>query len=224
MPKSLNDLNLKDEALPTAGQPLDDLPTFGGTAPPPAPGAYRFRLPTDLTQVWDTLSFAAANGQPAKERIQMVLDQNHPLQIVQSPGGKENGNPFQTRLNNNERARGRQGSLGMHSDLDYLIAAFEPKRTKPKSNREYIEVVRAFGGREFGSDVRWSWGCSKERNIRVKDKEGNIVEVENKKGCGERYYQEDVEKQPSGEYPLTIQCTKCGAALRAFGNLDNIRA
>src|SRR5262245_55929263 len=108
MPKNLNELNLKDEPLPTAGQPLDDLPSFGGTAPPPQPGAYRFRLPSDLTAVWDTLTIAATDGQPPKDRIQMVLDQNHPLQIVQSPNGKENGNPFQTRLNNNERPRGRQ--------------------------------------------------------------------------------------------------------------------
>jgi hypothetical protein len=223
MPKSLNDLQLKDEPLPTAGQPLDDLPSFGSVAPPPQPGAYRFRLPGDLTTVWDVLTFAAANGQPAKERVQMILDQNHPLLIVQSPGGKENNNPFQTRLNNNERPRGRQGSLGLHSDLDYVIAAFDPKRSKPKSNREYIEVIRTYGGKEFGADIRWSWGCSKERNIRVMDKDKNIVEVENKKGCGERYYQEDVEKQPNGEFPLQIQCT-CGAMLRAFGNLDNIRA
>ena len=44
MGKSLQDLGLKDEVLPTAGQALADLPEFGSFREPPQPGAYRFQL------------------------------------------------------------------------------------------------------------------------------------------------------------------------------------
>jgi hypothetical protein len=66
------------------------------------------------------------------------------------------------------------------------------------------------------------------------DAQKQVVEVPDRKGCGTAFYQEDVEKQPNGEFPLQIQCNgtikvqgvqqPCGALLRAFGNLDNIRA
>ena len=40
MGKGLNDLGLNDEQMPE--QTYDDLPEFGGFAPPPQPGQYRF--------------------------------------------------------------------------------------------------------------------------------------------------------------------------------------
>ena len=218
MAKTLTDLKLKDEPLPTAGQSLDDLPQFGGFPPPPQPGSYRFRLPSDLSSIWDVFTPDAAKG----ERVVAIFDQATPLFTVVSPGGKTNGQPFQTRLNNNERPRGKGGAGGTHSDFDYLLAAFDPAQPKPKSNREYIERIRQLAGREFGGDIRWSWRCSKDRNIRVVDLSGATQEVEGKKGCGEAYYQEDVDRQPNGEYSQQLRC-KCGAILRAFANLDNIR-
>jgi hypothetical protein len=222
MGKSLNDLGLKDEKLPeTAG--LDELPQFGQFAPPPQPGPMTFKLPSDLTNLWDTFETEKTPG--VKEtRVQIEFDQNAPLLIVQSVGNQYNNEPFQTKLNNNERPRGKDKKLA--SDLMYLIAAIEgPTAAKPESNKGYIERVRTYGNRLFGGDMRWSWRCGKNRNIRVKDDKGNTVEVPDRKGCGEAYYQEDVLnlKQPDGTFPLEIGC-KCGAVLRAFGNVDNIRA
>jgi len=221
MGKSLSDLNLKDETLPMAGQGLDDLPQFGQFAPPPQPGPMRFKLPADLTNVWDT--FEAANKTPST-RVSMVFDAQAPLLIVQSAGGRYNNEPFQTKLNNNERARGKDKKVS--SDLDYLIAAIEgPTVQRPTSNKGYIERCRAFRGKEFGGDMRWSWKCGENRNIRTKNEKGETVEVLDRKGCGEAFYQEDVlnMKTPEGEFPLEISCS-CGAVLRAFGNIDNIRA
>ena len=219
MGKSLNDLQLKDEQLPTAGQTLDDLPQFGQFAPPPQPGPMTFKLPGDLTNLYET--FETEKDGKKETRVEMQFDASSPLLIVQSVGNRYNNEPFQTKLNNNERPRGKDKKLA--SDLDYLIAAIEgPQSTRPATNRAYIEKVRTYGSKLFGGDLRWSWRCGKNRNIRVKDATGNTVEVENQKGCGEAYYQEDVSKGQDGEYPLEIQC-KCGAVLRAFGNLDNIR-
>lgn len=220
MGKSLNDLGLKDEKLPeTAG--LDELPQFGAFAPPPQPGPMTFKLPGDLTNLWDTFEVEKTPG--VKEtRVQIEFDANAPLMIVQSVGNVHNNEPFQTKLNNNERARGKDKKMA--SDLMYLIAAIDGvTAAKPDSNKGYIEKVRGYGGRLFGGDMRWSWRCSKTRNIRVKDQAGATVEVPDRKGCGEAYYQEDVSKQTDGTFPMEVQC-KCGAVLRAFGNIDNIRA
>ena len=222
MGKSLSELNLKEETLPTAGESLDNLPQFGQFAPPPQPGAFRFRLPNDLTRIWDT--FEAPNKTPAT-RVSAQFDAQSPLLIIQSPGGRYDNEPFQTKLNNNERPRGKDKMLA--SDLDYLIAAIEgPKTPKPTSNAGYLQKVQTYRGKEFGADIRWSWRCGENPNIRVKNDAGDTVEVPDKKGCGESYYQEDVEnlRNPeTREWPLEISC-KCGAVLRAFGNIDNIRA
>jgi hypothetical protein len=221
MGKTLQELagELKDEVLPTSGQDLDDLPTFGSFAPPPPPGAYRFQLPSDLSSVWDL--FDVADKTPP-QRVKITFDRDHPLLIIQSPQGKSNGEPFETRLTNNERSRGKDKSV-VASDLDYLLRALGSK-TKPKSNREYMTVVQSNAGKQFGADLRYSWRCSKDRDIRARDGAGQVQVVEGKPGCGESYYQEDVPKTADGSVPYEIQCGGCGALLRAFANLDNLRS
>lgn len=216
MSKSLQDLGLKDEPLPTAGQDLTDLPEFGTWAPPPQPGPFRFKLPSDMSSVYDVFD-VDSKGQ----RIKIIFDREHPLLIVQSLGGKYNGQPFESRLTNNERERGKKGSGVIASDADYLLRALGHK-TKPPSNRGYIEALRSTGGKEFGADIRYSWRCDTKRDIRVRDAQGAVQVVEGQKGCNEAYYQEDVEKLPDGTYPHEIAC-QCGALLRAFANLDNMR-
>src|SRR5262245_63352790 len=95
MGKSLAELagELKEEALPTSGQDLDDLPTFGTFTPPPPPGAYRFQTPTDLGgPMWEVFDV------PDKgQRVRLIFDRDHPLVIVQSPQGKSDRKS--TRLN-----------------------------------------------------------------------------------------------------------------------------
>ena len=221
MGKSLQELagELKDEVLPTAGEELDDLPQFGTFTPPPPPGAYRFKLPAVLDSIWDLID---APDKTPPQRVRASFDRDHPLLIVQSPQGKSNGEPFETRLTNNERGRGKDKAVTA-SDFDYLLRALGEKN-KPKSNREYMQVLGRNGGKEFGADLRYSWRCSKDRDIRARDNAGQVQVVEGKKGCGESYYQEDVPKDASGNVPYEIQCGQCGALLRAFANLDNIRS
>jgi len=218
--KSIQELagELKDEVLPTSGQDLDELPTFGSFTPPPPPGAYRFQLPADLSSIWDL--FDTPEKTPP-QRVKASFDRDHPLLIVQSPGGKSNNEPFETRLTNNERKRGKGGEVTA-SDMDYLLRALGEK-TKPKSNREYIQVVQRHAGKQFGGDLRYSWRCSKDRDIRARDGAGAVQVIEGKKGCGEAYYQEDVPKDATGQMPSEVTCSNCGALLRAFANLDNLR-
>lgn len=221
MPKSLQELagQLRSEQLPTAGQELEDLPVFGSFQPPPPPGAYRFRLPTDMSSVWDLFDVPEKNP---PQRVRAHFDRDHPLLIVQSPGGKSNSEPYETRLTNNERARGKDKSV-VASDMDYLLRAFGVK-AKPTTNKGYMEALAAQGGKEFGADLRYSWRCSKDRDIRVRDGAGAYQVIEGKKGCGEAFYEEDVPKGADGKVPYEIRCSGCGASLRAFANLDNIRS
>ncbi|HEY6414999.1 MAG TPA: hypothetical protein VIX41_02135, partial [Acidimicrobiales bacterium] len=208
-----------DEPLPTAGEDLEDLPLFGTFTPPPPPGAMRFKIPSDLSNIYDVIEVP---DKTPPQRIRVTFDRDHPLLIVQSPQGRSNGEPFEARLTNNERARGKDKAV-IASDLDYLLRALGD-RTKPKSNREYMQALQRHGGKEFGADLRYSWRCSRDRDIRARDGAGQVQVVEGKKGCGESYYQEDVPKNAAGEVPYEINCGQCGALLRAFANLDNIRS
>lgn len=221
MGKSLAELagELKEEQLPTSGQDLDDLPTFGTFAPPPPAGAYRFDLPKDMSALWEL--FDVPDKTPP-QRVRLLFDRDHPLLITQSPHGKSNGEPFETRLTNNERQRGKDKSVTA-SDLDYLLRALGEKQ-KPRSNREYITITSKHAGKNFGADLRYSWRCSKDRDIRARDAQGQVQLVEGKKGCGASFYQEDVPKNAAGEIPYEITCGDCGALLRAFANLDNLRS
>lgn len=220
MGKSLQDLGLKEEALPTAGQALADLPDFGSFRELPQPGSYRFQLPDDLSAIWDL--YDTPSKQPP-QRIRAVFDKDHPLLIIQSPGSRANNEPFETRISNEERSRGKDKSI-VASDLDYVLRALKVTQ-KPATNRAYIEAMKLQAKKQFGADIRFSWKCSETRNIRVKTSDGNIQEVEGRKGCGSAYYQEDLPnggKDAAGQVQTQIQCV-CGAVLRAFANLDNIR-
>ena len=222
--KSLQDLGLREEQLPTAAQALDDLPDFGGFRLPPQPGPFRFKLPADLAKQWELID-AGEKGQ----RVRLLLDKDAPLAIVQSLGGRYNSEPFETRLTNYERNRGQNV---VASDLHYLLRAFGEKAA-PATNQAWIRTVCTHAGKEFGADLSYNYSCNPERKKRVATGDGQVVETE-EKGCGWRYYSGEgsmnaakkigyVGRQPNGEYPTEVQC-QCGAVLRAFANLDNLRA
>ena len=141
MGKSLQDLGLRDDPLPTAGQDLADLPEFGQFREPPQPGAFRFQLPDDLSLIWEVYD---TPSKTPPQRVRAIFDRDHPLTIVQSPGGRYNGEPFETRMSNEERARGRDKSI-VASDMDYLLRALGVK-AKPTSNKGYVEAVRQLRG------------------------------------------------------------------------------
>jgi hypothetical protein len=105
----------------------------------------------------------------------------------------------------------------------------------PKTNMEYINALILMGGKEFGADLEFQWSCNPERPIRVDDAVNGTQVLDGKdgrqeqKGCGSRYYQNDVPKQPNEqtgamEYPVRVQCSKCGANLRAFAQIARFRA
>jgi hypothetical protein len=224
MGKSLQDLGLREDTLPTAGQDLGDLPEFGSFQRPPQPGPFRFKLPADLSSIYDTIDVP---DKTPPQRISVVFDRDHPLLILQSLGNRYNGDPLEIRISNNERPRGKDKAVTA-SDLDYLLKALG-ETVKPKSNRDYIVTMQKQGGKEFGADLTYSWQCRTGKNVRVFRRDpqtGAVAGTEEKpdqQGCGLRFYQKDVAKEPGGDVPYEIQC-HCGAALRAFAGLENFRA
>ena len=218
--KGLGELTLKDEALPA--QVYDDLPEYGGYTPPPQPGPYRFKLPTidKLGKAYDV--FDSDKGQ----RLKVLFDKDAPLTIVQAKDPSKVGDTYMTRLTNLERKRGEIET----SDFDYLLKALGEK-AKPKNNRQYIETLNKHAGQEFAADISYSWNCDDKRNIWTRDAEGKLNEVEEQHGCGRRYYQADktkkdeqkIQRLEDGSYPVSVACS-CGAEVRCFANLDNIRA
>jgi hypothetical protein len=223
--KSLSELDLKDEQMPALN--ADDLPDYGAWAPPPQPGPYRFRLPQDLSKVFETYE------KTGKTYLRAKFDKDNPLVIVRAATHPEYLNQtFTTQLSNERRKRGDIEA----SDMDYLLKALMPKgAVLPTSNRAFGEALSQFPGAEFDSDISYSWACSETRDIYVakKDDAGNATgdteKLEGTKGCGAKYYQKEKTKKPeqqidkvNGEYPYEIAC-RCGAIVRAFANLDNIR-
>ncbi len=217
MPR-LEDLKLVPDAV-GADISYDQIPdqfSQHRAAAPPDPGIYRFQLPTDMSEIWDT--FDAQNGQ----RLSAIFDDAHPLLIIQAPDGKLNGHPFTTRINNAERARGKE-KIDV-SDMDYLLRALGVK-TKPSTNAAYANALQQYQGKTFQADVEWNWNCQPNRPIYIDNGQGGSVEhPEKQPGCGARYYQggaKGVQKGPDGKYPLRITCATegCHGIIRAFANL-----
>lgn len=213
--KSLQELDLKDEKFPELA--YEDAPEFGGFAEPPQPGPKRFRIPADLSRVWEVYD-VDGKGQ----RLRAKFDQDAPFVITQSTFPSEVNETFETRISNQERPRGKDKQYEV-SDMDYLLKGLG-ETARPKGNRAYIDTLKKYAGKEFAAEVTFSFSCRKDKNIRVLDAAGKANEVENHPGCGKKYYQKDIAslKNGEGKYPTSINC-ECGANLRAFANLENFR-
>lgn len=216
----LNDLStkpVKDEV------DFDNLPEqFGGSsAPPPPPGAYRFKMPKLGPD-----NFDAVNTDDYKDRMVVIFDEKAPLEIVQSLGGKHNGEPFRQRLTNVPRARNKERTV-FASDVDYLLKALGVAQ-RPKTAKGYAEALIAAAGKEFSADIEWSWYSNPNKPARFAQEGGGFAEEMGENGqpimgSGERWYQKDVESQKvDGQFPLYI-ADQNGAQVRAFPNLTRFR-
>jgi hypothetical protein len=228
----LQELGLTNEQV---GQALDynSMPDqMGSFTPPPQPGSYRFKLPNDLTGIWEV--FDHTGGNPPGKRIRAKFDDAHPLTIIQSPNATRNGEPFQTSLSNAERRRGKKDDPAAPwiSDMDYFNRDVWSLTSKPSGgNVGYANEFMKHANGEFGADVEWNWFCNPKKNIYADNGQGATQEVAGQAGCGTSYYQKDVPKvaqdpnDPNSpqEFPLRITC-QCGANIRAFANITRFRA
>lgn len=217
---SLNDLStapVKDNV------DFNDLPEqMGAYPPPPQPGPYRFRISKLGADNFDAIQHAEYG-----ERVKVKFDQNAPLVITHASNPAALGDVFQTSLTNTPRRRGKGEDAPLASDMDYLLKALGVTE-RPTSPRAYAEVLMTASNeaKEFAADVEWSWGCNDKRPAQWPDETGALVEASNAEGvvmgCGTKHYQKDV-KKVDGAFPERVACSKCGASLRAFGNLSRFR-
>lgn len=217
MPKSLNELGLKREVV-NVDVGTDDLPVFGGGRPLYQPGRFIFKLPANLKAIWDVLDL-----NDGRQRIQAIFDRDNPLVIAQSPGGEHDNEPYEGRVSNAERNRGRQGEQIMVSDMDYLLKLLGERREKGEkwTNQDYARRLEAHAGQTFPCNLTITWSCNPNRDIYVDNGEGGLEEVADQKGCGARYYTRDVTKV-EGKFPDRITCPEpnCGANIRGFNDFD----
>lgn len=234
----LNELDLGQD--PIAGEDdLGNLPEqFGGQFPdPPQPGSYRVQFPpaAALMDAWDTQD-KKVDGNVVGKRIVCKHQGDAALTIVQSPGNRMNGEPFETRISNNERPRGKKDdpTTKSASDMDYVLAVTKYPGKKPKTNQEYAQAYsQHVPGKTMGVDIEFQWSCNPEKPIRIDDPNNGLLVLDGQdnrqlqKGCGNRYYQKDIdkvfnEKTQAQEYPVRITC-QCGAQLRAFAQIARFR-
>lgn len=208
---------------------------YGASRPPLQPGEYIFALPPALPDG----NFEKVETEEYKDRVQVKFDDAAPLEVVQSPRGLSNGEPFETRLSNVPRPRNKEKTIKA-SDWDYLNQALGHTQ-RPTSAYAYATTLQADAAarKTFAATIEWSWHCNPKREARFSDGQGGRVALQNEEtgvpltGCGKRMYQDrDVKKVPvtdeagqvSGyEYPLYATCPTCQAEVRAFANLSRIR-
>lgn len=221
---SLNDLKLTKEVIEHDVADLDALPAqMGMRTPTLQPGPYVFALPA-LAALREAFDVVKREGEP--DRLAVVFRDEAALIIAQAPDKELVGKPFNNRLSNVARKRGK-GEVKV-SDLDYLLQALGEKKM-PNTNPAYGEAILRYAGRTFGADVELSYYCNNKNPIRTEDASGQTVTLDGQegrglqKGCGSRFYQKDVSKdEETGKFPIKIGCD-CGAILYANENLVRFR-
>jgi hypothetical protein len=205
---NINELGLIDE--PVEVDPTDLPDPVGGVRNLPQPGTYRFRLPATVSESYSTVQ-TVERGQ----RILADFSGEHSLIMVPS------GQPFSARISNVERKIKDKLTSDMAS---LLVQAFGWKDPLPNS-KAYIHALNEQAGKEFIADVEWQSNCSPKREIFKDSKVQKGV-----MGCGARFAMRSYPRKDGGEvYQIPkaaggawvdeFSCPKCGAIVRAFGQL-----
>lgn len=222
------DLEIKDDKpQPTT---WDDLPEqrSGGLGPLLQPGDYIFRLPPAdvLKKAWEVYS-CKINKTDTEEvqRLRVQFDGECPLVVETDPKGRSNGELWHGRLSTQERNRAKPGAPSAYaSDVDFLLRDGLAHQAKPGRQKEIAEALVSHGGELFGATNEWSISCNANKVRYIDNGEGATVEdPSGEKGCGNRAYQRDLARDPSGLYYENQPCQKCGALVRPFQNLGRFR-
>jgi hypothetical protein len=231
----LGKLNLKSDKL---GAPIDvaDLPQqMGSFNLPLPPGPYVFKTPPHgaLKQCFDVIEKTKELDLVDVQRLSFTFKDDAALEVAQAPGenGKELiGRKLRQRITNIKRKRGKKDDPNAKdaSDADYLLMSLgEAKLPARGDNAGYGQALLKYPAKLFGADVEYGYQCRDDAPIRVETDGGQTVKMDGtdgnkvQKGCGQRFYQNDVDKV-EGKIPTRIQCT-CGAILYAQENLGRFR-
>lgn len=215
---NINELGLLDETLPVDTKNLPEQPQ-GFELLQPGNG-YTFVLPDSeiLSEAFDVIQ--TANGQ----RLEVTFGGKASLKTT-------TGARVFTRIDNKEFTAGKKGEEKLTSNLAYLLTALGAVVTK--GNKSYADAILAHAGESFVADWTWTAYCNPKEKI-YNEAGGR----EEKLGCGAEYAigaytkKKDqkqvigIPKDEDGRYAEHFICSTedCGAAMRAFGKIRNIRA
>lgn len=229
----LSDLkDLRDEPVADGPKDWENIPEQGGSYTPlPQPGTYSFKLPSNLESAYAVVPPALVTAfRVTGDRVEVRFDAEHPLTILESPGGKHNGERFDTGVNNVERNRAPKGSPEVKvPDFIYLLQALG-ERDLPKlgENKKMLSALSKYAGQAFTADVEWRASSKADRTRYIYDAEGKAVEdPSGAKGSGKKWYQRDIPRGESGEFLERFgdqQADGSIEAVRCFGSLTRFQA
>jgi hypothetical protein len=222
---NLNDLNLVEEDNIPDIDPDELAGQIGSYIPVPQPGTYRFKLPGDLTSVYETVDT------PKGQRIKAVFRDESALFV------ETLNQPFPyVALSSEEREVGKAKKPG--AELAYLLTALgEDKLPGFSNSRGYAQALQKHSGESFVADVDWSVNCSTKKDIWVFDEEAKkTIKKEGTKGCGRLYATSEfdsknanggksilIPKYEDGNLSDRFPC-ECGAQLKvSFPRLKNFK-
>lgn len=176
---------LSNQAIPVPEGEIPD--EFTPAPPPPYPGRYVGRLPSNLDDpkmyeefdvfldekgFVDPTGTKETHGDPWKpgskgtgKRVSVTFDDEHPLEITRAPQGHEDeiGKTPRIRLNNRERNRARKNQAKvLVADTTYLLRALGCP-TIPGNNAQVRELLKQYAGKEVQFDLEWNTNCSETR-------------------------------------------------------------
>lgn len=215
-------LDLSDDPRPTD---FNDMPEARAAfRPMQQPGTYIFQTPAEIED---------------KQFSQKQVPNQGPtlfLSFREDKGLKNlsTGEQFDTQINNMTYERGKKGEKKKGDDIAYLIKACGGMLPPGAGNKTYAgEVKRVCGGKKFRADVVISAKCNPQNDVYVGGQQ-----VKGRKGCGQKFdmraYQINqgpnagkqvlaIARSKDGVWAEGAQCP-CGAEVRAFANLANIRS
>jgi hypothetical protein len=211
--------------------PEGDLPEqFGGAYEPLLPGVDVFQLPTELSQLWDTVDMTDGRTNKPVARLRLRCDRHHPLVIV---GGKNDGKTMTVTFTTNPRPRGRKNdpTTVWVSDLAYFLEIALNNKTRPKSTAALQLAINQYAGKTFRMEHGLSAHCREDRPRYIPEVDPTtnkvtgdaVLDPTGTMGCGKRYYTRafklDDVKPGEEPYDDRIQC-ECGALLRGFPSCD----
>jgi hypothetical protein len=221
-----NDLNLvaEEEAPDIESDEMPRQYSPGFTKPPQPLKTYQFRLPADISSVYDT--FDTERGQ----RIKAQFRSDKALANVTT------GESLDYTVTTQEREYGKAGEKKLGSEMAFLLTALGEKTIPAFSNsRKLMAALSSHGGGLFKADVDWEATCQKDRDIYTFDAtQGKSVKAEGKKGCGRKWATRSytAPKATDGKSHLipkdnglwvdNFECV-CGAMIRVFVRLVNYR-
>lgn len=217
---SINEIALRDTVDEIDGKAVPE--QFGGIMPTPQPGPYAFLVPKEVVNAWE--SFDEVAGTKVLQRLQLVFDRDHPLYIAEAyfPAGKEFvGKRLDTRIS----TRPRKQSGTIISDMFFFLRdGFGFEISGNITNAIWAAMANQTAGLLFKAYIELTARCRTDADIYGPDNK----QIEGKKGCGARYYQNDIPKVDGLSQTRFVckgvqvngEAKPCGGMLRAFPQLS----